>query len=317
VRILGTGSALPALAVTNDDLAKFLDTSDEWIRTRTGIGERRVITTESSLSLAMEAALRALENAHLAAHNLDMIIVSASQGEAITPSTASMLQGAIGASCPAFDINGACSGFIYALDVADAYIRSGKARTILVLCAETLSRMCDWTDRATCVLFGDGAGAAIVGEGDGLIAAKIGTYSNVDVLNAFPNPGNSPFQKEKRPASPLYMAGHDVYKFAVSTSSADLRALAEQTGTALDDISHFILHQANMRIVEAVRTRLKQPKEKFAHNIERTGNTSSASVPILLDEVNRSGALKTGDLVALSAFGAGLTSGAALLRWTL
>ena len=165
------------------------------------------------------------------------------------------------------------------------------------------------------MLFGDGAGAAVVGEGEGLLATRLTSTPNVGALNAYHDPGNNPFQEHKHPASYLHMAGQEVFKFAVSTSSADLRAVAEAAGVGLEDIDCFVLHQANMRILEAVRTRLGQPKEKFPSNIARTGNTSSASVPILLDELNRSGALKPGMLIAMSAFGAGLTSGAALLRW--
>lgn len=315
MRILGTGSALPARRVTNEELTAFLDTSDEWIRTRTGIAERRVLNEESVLSLAREASLRALENAGLDADDIDMIIVSTAKGETVTPATANLLQGEIGAHCPAFDVNAACSGFLYALDLAQAYIDSGKAKRILITCAEAISRLCDWTDRSTCVLFGDGAGAAVVGEGEGLLATRLTSTPNVGALNAYHDPGNNPFQEHKHPASYLHMAGQEVFKFAVSTSSADLRAVAEAAGVALEEIDCFVLHQANMRILEAVRTRLGQPKEKFPSNIARTGNTSSASVPILLDELNRSGALKPGMLIAMSAFGAGLTSGAALLRW--
>ena len=176
--------------------------------------------------------------------------------------------------------------------------------------------MVDWTDRSTCVLFGDGAGAAVVGEGEGLLATRLTSTPNLGALNAYHDPGNNPFQEHKHPASYLHMAGQEVFKFAVSTSSADLRAVAEAAGIGLEEIDLFVLHQANMRILEAVRTRLGLPKEKFPSNIARTGNTSSASVPILLDELNRSGALKPGMLIAMSAFGAGLTSGAALMRWT-
>lgn len=315
MRILGTGSALPARRVTNDDLAQFLDTSDEWIRTRTGIVERRVMDGESVLSLAREAAVNALENSKTTAADIEMVIVSTVKGDTLTPSTASQLQGEIGACCPAFDINAACSGFLYALDLASLYIDSGRAKRILVACAEGITRLCDWTDRSTCVLFGDGAGAVVVAPGDGLLATRLTSSPNFDVLNAYHHPGNSPFQQNKRPATYMHMAGQEVYKFAVSTPSESIRAVAQEAGVALDDIDHFVLHQANMRILEAVRTRLRQPKEKFASNIERTGNTSSASVPILLDELNRAGALKQGELIAMSAFGAGLTSGTALLRW--
>ena len=315
MRILGTGSALPAHTLTNDDLTKFLDTSDEWIRTHTGIRSRQVITDETLLQLAARAANAALENAGLVAADIDYILASSVLPDTITPSLGCLLQAEIGANCPALDVNGACAGFLYALDLADALTVSGKAQRVLVVCAEGMTRMVDWTDRSTCVLFGDGAGAAIVGPGEGLLATRLTSTPNVGALNAYHDPGNNPFQEHKHPASYLHMAGQEVFKFAVSTSSADLRAVAEAAGVGLEDIDCFVLHQANMRILEAVRTRLGQPKEKFPSNIARTGNTSSASVPILLDELNRSGALKPGMLIAMSAFGAGLTSGAALLRW--
>ena len=317
MKILGTGSALPEKIVRNDDLALFLDTSDEWISTRTGIRERRVLSEETLLDLANRAAENALENAKVAADDLDMILVTTAKGEAVTPATACMVQGAIGAHCPAFDLNAACAGFLYALDTADAFIASKKAKTILVVSAEALSRFCDWKDRSTCVLFGDGAGAVVVGEGDGLIGTKLFAQSNEPILYAYGDPGNSPYEREKHPLTPLHMAGQEVYKFAVSHSSRDLIELIERAGKTPDEIDHYLLHQANLRIVEAVRHRLHQPEAKFPHNIERTGNTSSASVPILLDELNRADKLKTGDLIAMSAFGAGLSTGAALLRWTL
>ena len=317
MRILGTGSALPARRVTNEELTAFLDTSDEWIRTRTGIAERRVLNEESVLSLAREASLRALENAGLDADDIDMLIVSTAKGETITPSTASLLQGEIGAHCPAFDMNVACSGFLYALDLVQPYIDSGKAKRILITCAEAISRLCDWTDRSTCVLFGDGAGAAVVDGGEGgLMATLLTSQGDVTHLNMYPDPGNSPFATQRVPARALHMDGPEIYKFAVSHSVSDLRAVCEKAGVALDDIDHFLLHQANKRIIDAARARLKQPIEKFPMNVEVRGNTSSASVPILLDEVNRAGRLHAGDKLAMSAFGAGLTTGACVLTWT-
>ena len=214
------------------------------------------------------------------------------------------------------DINGACAGFIYALDLADAYLRAGKAGRMLVVCAEGMSRLVDWTDRSTCVLFGDGAGAVVVDGGEGLFHAHLTSDGNAVPLNLYPNPGNSPFAINPKPMTSLYMDGPEIYRFAVSHSTADLRTVVEEAGLALDEIDHYLLHQANKRILDAVRARLKQPEEKFPSNVYKRGNCSSASIPILLDEINRAGELHKGDKLALSAFGAGLTTGACVLSWT-
>ena len=316
MRILGTGSALPALTVTNDDLAKFLDTSDEWIRTHTGIESRQVITDETLLQLAARAANAALENAGLTSADIDYLLCSTVQADTVTPSLGCVLQAEIGAACPALDINGACAGFLYALDLADALLKAGKATRVLVVCAEGMSRMVDWSDRSTCVLFGDGAGAAVVDGGEGLLATRLTSAGDATFLNMHPSPGNSPFATSHLPMRALYMDGPEIYRFAVSHSVKDLRAVCEAAGVALEDVDHFLLHQANKRIIDAARVRLKQPEEKFPLNVQVRGNTSSASVPILLDEVSRAGRLRPGDILAMSAFGAGLTTGACVLRWT-
>ena len=317
MRILGTGSALPAHTLTNDDLTKFLDPSDEWIRSHTGIRSRQVITDETLLQLAARAANAALENAGLAAADIDYILASSVLPDTITPSLGCLLQAEIGANCPALDVNAACAGFLYALDLADALTVSGKAKRVLVVCAEGMTRMVDWTDRSTCVLFGDGAGAAVVDGGEGgLMATLLTSQGDATHLNMYPDPGNSPFATQRVPARALHMDGPEIYKFAVCHSVSDLRAVCEKAGVALNDIDHFLLHQANKRIIDAARVRLKQPIEKFPMNVEVRGNTSSASVPILLDEVNRAGRLHAGDKLAMSAFGAGLTTGACVLTWT-
>ena len=199
MRILGTGSALPAHTVTNDDLARFLDTSDEWIRTHTGIRSRQVITDETLLQLARRAAEAALENAGLSAADMDYILCSSVLPDTITPSLGCVLQAEIGAHCPALDVNGACAGFLYALDLADALIASGKAGRVLVVCAEGMTRMVDWTDRSTCVLFGDGAGAAVVDGGEGLLATHLTSQGDAAHLNMYPDPGNSPFAARRVP----------------------------------------------------------------------------------------------------------------------
>ena len=316
MRILGTGSALPAFTLTNDRLTEFLDTSDEWIRTRTGIQSRQVMTDETLLSLGGKAARLAMENAGVTPQEIDFLICSTVQGDYVTPSMACLLQGDIGAACPAVDINGACAGFVYALDMADSYLRSGKAHRILVVCAEALSRLVDWNDRSTCVLFGDGAGAVVVDGGEGLFRARLTSAGNAVPLNCSPNPGNSPFAVQRDARTSLYMDGQEIYKFAVSHSVEDIQRVAADAGVNLDAIDHYLLHQANKRIVDAARARLKQPAEKFPTNVQVRGNTSSASIAILLDELNRAGSLRTGEMLAMSAFGAGLTTGACILEWT-
>lgn len=316
MRVLGTGSALPAYTLTNQRLTEFLDTSDEWIRSRTGICSRQVITDETLLSLGRDAALHALENAGLAPQDVDFILCTTVRGDTVTPSLACLLQKELGAACPALDINGACAGFIYALDFADAYLRADKARRMLVVSAEAMTRMVDWQDRSTCVLFGDGAGAVVLEAGGELFHALLTSDGNVEPLNIRPDSGNSPFATEKLPPRSLYMDGSEIYKFAVSHSAADIAGVVEAVGLHADDIDHFLLHQANRRIVDAVRARLHQPQEKFPCNVHCRGNTSSASIPILLDEENRAGRLHGGDKLVMSAFGAGLTTGACILEWT-
>ena len=316
MRILGTGSALPAYTLTNDRLAEFLDTSDEWIRTRTGICTRQVITNETLVQLGTGAARRALENAGLTAQDVDFILCTTVRGDTVTPSLGCVLQKELGAACPAVDMNSACAGFIYALDFADAYLKAGKARRVLIVSAEGMTRLVDWRDRSTCVLFGDGAGAVVVDGGEGIFHARLTSDGNAEPLNIRPNPGNSPFAAEPVPERSLYMDGQEIYKFAVSHSAADLQQAAQEAGVSMDQIGHYLLHQANKRIVDAVRMRLKQPAEKFPSNVHCRGNTSSASVPILLDEENRAGRFRKGDLLAMSAFGAGLTTGACIIEWT-
>ena len=316
MRILGTGSAVPAFTLKNERLTEFLDTSDEWIRTRTGICSRQIMTDETILQLGAQAARNALENAGLTAADVDYILCSTVQADTVTPSLACLLQKEIGASCPALDINGACSGFIYALDLADAYLKAGKAQRMLVVCAESMSRIADWTDRSTCVLFGDGAGAVVLDGGEARFRANLTSEGNATPLYFNVRSGNSPFMQHGEEMQGLYMDGPEIYKFAVSHSFAGLKQVAEDEGVSIDGIDHFLLHQANKRIIDAVRTRLKQPEEKFPTNVAVRGNTSSASIPILLDEENRKGRFHRGDLLAMSAFGAGLTTGACILEWT-
>ena len=315
MRIIATGSSLPSLVVTNQDLTKFLDTSDEWISTRTGIRERRVLSTESLASLASNAAKAALDSVGLTEKDIDFILCSTVQGEWVTPALSCMVQRDLDASCPALDINGACAGFVYALDIADAFLKSGKAERVLIVCAEAMTHIVDWTRREECVLFGDGAGAVVVDGGEGLLAMRLTTRGDNKPLFMRASTGNSPFETNPAQQDFLHMTGQEVYRFAVSACVEDLRLILSKAGIDQGEVDYFLLHQANFRILEAVRARMDQPPEKFPHNLERYGNTSSATVPILLDELNRSGALKPGQTLALSAFGAGLVTGACLIRW--
>ena len=315
-QILGTGSAHPACTQTNDDLSVFLDTSDEWISTRTGIKSRFVCTTETLADLAAEAGRRAMENAGVRAEELDLIVCATVRGDYITPALACVVQKMLGATCPAFDINGACSGFVYALDVADGYFARGRVRKVLVIAAEEMSKLLDWEDRSTCVLFGDGAGAAVLGEGEGLRSIRITTDGNTDALRIPHVRGNSPFDRTEAEESFLFMDGQEVYKFAVNAMCTDVRAVLEDAGLTEADVDYVLPHQANLRIIETAKKKLNIPPERFCVNISRYGNTSGAGVAILMDELNRKGAFQPGDVLVLSAFGGGLTTGACVIEWT-
>ena len=310
MRILGTGSAHPKRTLTNDDLSKMMDTSDEWIRERTGICTRQVITDEHLEDLATEASFKALEDAGIEGKELDYIICSNVVNEYVTPSLASIVEGKIGAMCPCVDLNAACTGFIYAIDFAEALLQAGRATNILVLAAEEPTRMVNWNDRSTCVLFGDGAGAMVVTKG-----IKVTSKSNLDVLHYKRKLEPTPFITKEEEHKPLYMAGQEVFKTAVTNSIRDLLSVLSDAEVNKDNISYYILHQANFRINDFIRQRFGVDAEKFPVNMHKFGNSSSASVPMLLDELNRTGKLKKGDLLAFSAFGAGFTSGACIVEW--
>jgi 3-oxoacyl-[acyl-carrier-protein] synthase-3 len=316
MKIIGTGRAHPAKVVTNAMLEKFLDTSDEWIRTRTGMAERRLITSEKLEDLAAEASRQAIADAGLKPSDIDYIICSNVVNEYITPSLSCIVQGAIGAKCACVDVNAACSGFIYALDMADDRLKSGKAKNILVLAAEEPTRMVDWSDRALCVLFGDGAGAVVVTQGDGLICSRLTTTSKIDCLHYVRRLEPTPYITKEEYSAPMYMNGKEVFKTAVLSSSRDIKMLLDEAGLKPSDIKYYVLHQANMRIIEAIANWLKLDMSHFPTNVERCGNTSSASVPLLLDEMAREGKLQRGDKILMSAFGAGFTTGACILEWT-
>ncbi len=319
MKIIGTGSSLPKKIVTNDDLSAFLDTSDEWIRTRTGIRERHIAVEETTTSMGVEAARNALEDAGVAPEELDLIIAATVTSDRIIPMLSCQVQAELGAkNAVAFDIGAACSGFLFALGTANAYLSTGKYKNALIIGAETLSKIMDWTDRSTCVLFGDGAGAAVVSaEGDHLLSIVQGSDGAGGMaLECVNRSTNNPFcRAESNTFSYVHMDGPAVYKFAVRTIPKAIMQVLDEAGLTPDQVDYYLLHQANLRILDAAAARLKQPMEKFPTNMERCGNISAASVPILLDEVCRAGKIKEGDLIVLAGFGAGLTWGACVLRW--
>jgi len=317
-RIIGTGSALPETVVTNNDLSAIMDTSDEWIVSRTGIRERRLAKEETTASLAVKAALRAMQNASVTSGDIDLIIVGTITGDYVTPAAACEIQAAIGVGrAVAFDINAACSGFMFALYTAHAYLQTGSYTTALVIGAETLSKITDWSDRNTCILFGDGAGAAIVKKDTtGILAFDQGSNGEKGkILSCRARENNNPLITNPVKMGYVEMDGQEVYKFVVATVPESIQKVLSAARLTAKDISLFILHQANMRIIKAIAKRLDITEDKFPVILDHCGNISAASVPILLDEVNRNGQLKKGDKILLSGFGAGMTWGTAIIEW--
>lgn len=324
VRITGTGSALPGKILTNAELEQLVDTSDEWITTRTGIKERRIAADgEYTSTFAAEAARRAMDMAGVHPEEIDLIILGTITPDFPFPATACIVQDLIGAvNATAFDISAACSGFIYGLSIAEKYLRSGSVKKILVIGSEVLSRIVDWQDRNTCVLFGDGAGAVVLEASDGdhsLLSTH--TFSSGAYWNLLYQPGSG----SRHPATDsrtiderliyLKMEGNDVFKHAVrSMEEAALKAI-ETNGLSPSDISLLIPHQANQRIIDATSKRLGLGPDRLFTNLHRYGNTSSASIPIAIDEANRQGIIKSGNKLLLVAFGGGFTYGSALLDW--
>lgn len=331
IRITGTGSALPGRIVTNKELEQLVETSDEWIRERTGIAERHVSVGETVVTLASEAARKALEQAGKRAEEIDLILVATCSPEQYLPCCACQVQAAVGAvNALAFDVNAACSGFLFALNTADAYLRTGLAENALVIGSEVLSKLVDWTDRGSCILFGDGAGAVVVerceaspgilgralhsdGTGGGVLqcgARELTTpYARTSAAKTDqnqPTDGREPY---------IQMDGQEVYRFATRRVPQCIEEALSDAGLTVPDIDLFVLHQANARIIDAVAKRLHADRDKFPTNLERVGNMSSASIPVLLDELNRQGKLHRGDRIVLAGFGAGLTIGACVMTW--
>lgn len=320
--ILGTGAYLPERVVSNQDLEKIVDTSDEWIRTRTGISTRCIAGQgDETYLLAARAAVKALQMAEISAAEIDLIIVATISSHMLMPSCACFVQKEIGASRAfAFDINAACSGFVYALDLADKYIQADSSKKILVIGAETLSSRTNWQDRNTCILFGDGAGAVVLGyvEGNrGVIGAKLFSDGNLwRLLHMHTAPSCNPdlLQSESSGVH-IVMEGREVFKYAVKAMEEAVLALLEQEQVALDAIRLVVPHQANIRILNKLIERLGIDAEKVFINVQKYGNTSAASIPIALDEANRASRIQAGDIVLLCSFGGGFTWGATLVRW--
>jgi 3-oxoacyl-[acyl-carrier-protein] synthase-3 len=325
-RIIGTGTYLPAKSLTNDELAKEkgLETSDAWIRERTGIGSRRIAAPgEATSDMAAAAARQALEMAGVKAGDLDLIVVGTITPDMQFPSSAALVQAKLGATRAAcFDVSAACAGSLYALSIADQFIRTGSAKRVLVIGAELLTRIVDWKDRATCVLFGDAAGAMLLAPEPrpdrGLLSTHLHTDGTQAGILCIPGGGSAkPFSQAVLDAGEQFvsMQGREVFKVAVRALEQVSREALDRNGVTPSDVKHVIAHQANLRILEAVLKRLEIPLSKCHLNIEQVGNTSSASLPVTLDQANRQGALRDGDLILMMAIGGGMSWGSALLRW--
>lgn len=334
VRLLGTGACVPERIITNDELAGLVDTNDEWIRSRTGICTRHVVTKETLTSMSVEAAKKALTSAGIEPMDLDMIIVATLTPDEPLPNASSAVQKALGAhKAFCFDLSAACSGFVYAMGCAAMYIKGNAAKKVLVVGAEVLSKIVDWSDRKTCILFGDGAGAAVLGAGEepGFLGMDMGTDGERGyTLTQYERDIDNPFMTEeekiaanmesdgafgmKKKSRYVYMDGPEVFKFAVKQVPESIHKVLKEQGMSVSDIDHFVLHQANYRIIESVAKRLKVPMDKFILTIDKYGNTSAASVPLALDELMRSGCVKPGQYIMISGFGGGLTWGSVLFK---
>lgn len=314
--IAGTGSALPEKVVSNDDLAQFLDTSDEWIYTRTGIRRRHVLTHERLDDLAIASAKQALADAGVSGAEVDLILCATMRGDTYTPSLACTVGEAVGSRAPAFDLNAACVGVLYAMEIADSFISSGKAETVLIVSAEAMSKLVDWADRSTCVLFGDGTGAMVVKKGQGRLAGVLCSDPDSRVIRMPNFEGmNSPYNQTAQEKLAMYMDGGEVYKFAVNAMGRRIEEACARAGLAPADIDWYLPHQANVRIIDASLKKYHIPKEKVLLNIAECGNMSATSVMVLLDEYAKKGTFRRGDKLLLVAFGGGLTSGAVIVEW--
>lgn len=314
--ICGTGSYVPDYMMGNDEIAKLVETSDDWIRERTGIERRHIAKTETTTYMAVQAAKRALVNAKITPEEVELIIVATLSPDTIAPCTACVVQSESGVkSAACFDLNAACSGFAAACHTADAFFAAGQYKTALIVAAESLSALVDWSDRGTCILFGDGAGAAVLKKTEGrhyiFVTDSDGERGWTLTCKNRLSLENGKFSKEQH----IDMNGQEIFKFAVRKVPELIREVLSKNEVRQEEITWYVLHQANLRILEAVAKRLGEPMEKFPTNLQDYGNTSSASIPILLDEMNRQGKLEKGDKVLFAGFGAGLTWSGGILEW--
>ena len=322
VGIMGTGSYVPERILTNNDLAKIVDTNDEWITTRTGIRERRIAADDEATSdLAFKAAEKAIIDAGIDKNEIELIIVATMTQDHLTPSTAALVQDKLGIKAAAFDVSAACTGFIYGFTAGYSFIKAGIYKKVLVIGAETMSRVTDWEDRGTCILFGDGAGAVVLGEVEtgGFLASHLAADGSGACELIVPAGGSRKAATaetiENREVY-LKMNGREVFKFAVKAFPESVENVLTQQNLIADDIDIFIPHQANVRIIEAIAKRFKQPLDKFFVNLHKYGNTSGASIPIALDEASKEGRFKKGDKIVATGFGGGLTYGSILFEWS-
>lgn len=320
VQIIGTGSYVPKQIMTNEDLSNIVDTSDEWISSRTGIQQRRISINENTSALAIQAAQNALQNASISAEEIDLIIVATMSPDSFMPSTACIVQGALGAkNASAFDISAACTGFIYALNIGNQLIRAGQNKTVLVVGAEVLSKLLDWQDRNTCVLFGDGAGAVVLRASSekGVLSCYTGADGQkAELLQCPAVQIQNPYQKtDSFVPSVMSMNGNEVFKFAGKIIVESIENVLKDTGYGVEDITCIIPHQANIRIIEYAAKKMNIEPERFYTNLDRYGNTSAASIPLALDEMVQQRKLQKGDKIIFIGFGSGLTWGAVLIQW--
>ncbi|MFO7969416.1 MAG: beta-ketoacyl-ACP synthase III [Bacillota bacterium] len=318
-KILGTGKYVPKKTLTNNDLKEFVDTNDDWIYSRTGIKERHIVTNEGTLDLAYQAALKAINSANINKNEIDLIIVATVTSDFAFPGVANLLQAKLEIEgIMAFDINAACSGFIYAMQIADKMIKSGSFNNALIIGAETLSRLTDWRDRNTCVLFGDGAGAMIIGksETNQIIDIITGSKGDEDMLLYYKNADiKDPKINATSKQDHIHMKGNDVFKFATRIMPKTVKSLLQRNKLNVDDINFFVAHQANSRIINKSARDLGIKMDKMFMNIDKYGNTSAASVPIAIDEAIEKGLINRGDLFITVAFGGGLTWAGALIKY--
>lgn len=317
------GSSFPKRIVKNDEIAEYVETNDKWIRARTGIEQRYVATDESNLDIAIKAAQEALDNNGnpVAKEDIDLLIFCTVTPDQIVPSMSSMLKMKMDLpNAVAFDINAACSAFVYAMWMAESLIQTGKGKTALIVCSERLSRVVNWKDRGTCILFGDGAGAAVIEKDDtkrGILGSHIKNYDDVDdSLGLGMDYYDNPFHKDEKSDMTLYMSGNQVFKFAVTSMTDSIQQVLDDTGVSPDEIKYYVPHQANYRIIKAAAKRFNQPLEKFQISVQKHANVSAATIPIALSELfkDKDKELNPGDKIMIAGFGGGLSAGAMLIE---